>query len=535
MIPAVVYARVSSKDQEREGFSIPAQLKLLREYARSRNFKIAQEFVDVETAKTTGRKKFGEMVRFLIENKGCRVLIVEKTDRLYRNFKDCVTLEDLEVEIHLAKEGQIISKEAKSQTKLAHGIQVVIARNFVENLKEEVRKGMRQKAEQGIYPSRPPMGYRNNKVERTIEVDPARAPVAVRAFELYGTGEYSLSTLKKALATDFGISVARAELEKILKNRFYIGLFYWQGTLYNGTQTPLISRELFERVQDVFRGHNRPKYRNREFAFAGLLKCAFDDCTVTAEIKKGKYTYYHCTGFRGKCGLPYFREEDLANRLGGILKDIHIPDEILDQLNKSLLGDRDREREVVQQERERLGRRLAEVRRRIDQAYVDKVDGKIPEEFWQRKSAEWQGQEQQILTAISALDGRSPEYLIDAARALELANKAYFLYLRQKPTEQAKLLRIVVSNCAVDAVNVYPTYRKPFDLIFTRAKKEEWYARVDSNHRPRRSGLRSPLIHWNATFATPPHEIRIARPSDLHRFILADAGFFNVPPKKMRI
>lgn len=243
MIPAVVYARVSSKDQEREGYSIPAQLKLLREYAQTRNFKIVREFVDVETAKAAGRRQFGEMVRFLGEGQACRVVIVEKTDRLYRNLKECVTLEDLDVEIHLPKEGQIISKDAKSQARLAHGIQLVIARNFFENLRDEVRKGMRQKAEQGIYPSRPPIGYRNNKLERTIEVDPDRAPAAVRAFELYG--KYSLSTLKQALAAEFGISVTRAHLEKILKNPFYIGLFYWDGKLFNGTQTPQVSRGAF--------------------------------------------------------------------------------------------------------------------------------------------------------------------------------------------------------------------------------------------------------------------------------------------------
>ena len=94
--------------------------------------------MDVETAKITGRKQFGEMVRFLRENPTCRVVIVEKTDRLYRNFRDCVTLEDLEIEIHLPKEGQIIRKDSKSQAKLIHGIQVVIARNYIENLREEV-------------------------------------------------------------------------------------------------------------------------------------------------------------------------------------------------------------------------------------------------------------------------------------------------------------------------------------------------------------------------------------------------------------
>ena len=86
MKEAVIYARVSSKDQEREGFSIPAQLKFLREYAEKNDFRVVQEFVDVETAKTTGRKKFGEMLTFLSRNASCRILIVEKTDRLYRNF-----------------------------------------------------------------------------------------------------------------------------------------------------------------------------------------------------------------------------------------------------------------------------------------------------------------------------------------------------------------------------------------------------------------------------------------------------------------
>src|ERR1700693_1157001 len=192
MRTAVIYARVSSKDQEREGYSIPAQLKLLREYAQKNDFQIDREFVDVETAKMAGRKNFGEMVRYLEKSPACRVVIAEKTDRLYRNLRDCLTLEDLDAEIHLPKEGQIISKDSRSQAKLIHGIHVVLARNYIENLKEEVKKGMREKAEQGIYPGRPPLGYRNNTIAHTIEIDPVRAPVAKRMFELYATGRLSL-------------------------------------------------------------------------------------------------------------------------------------------------------------------------------------------------------------------------------------------------------------------------------------------------------------------------------------------------------
>ncbi len=132
MTEAVIYTRVSSREQEQEGFSLGAQAKLLREYATRNGLRIAQAFEDVETAKATGRKQFGEMVTLFKRNRTCRVLLVEKTDRLYRNFRDAVTLEDLDIEIHFVKEGQIVSKDSKSQSKLIHGINLVMAQLFRE-------------------------------------------------------------------------------------------------------------------------------------------------------------------------------------------------------------------------------------------------------------------------------------------------------------------------------------------------------------------------------------------------------------------
>src|ERR1700693_1243568 len=402
-IRAVIYARVSSKDQEREGYSIPAQLKLLREYANSHNYEIEQEFVDVETAKVAGRKQFDEMVRYFKKNSSCRVLIVEKTDRLYRNFRDCVTLEELDVEIHLPKEGQIISKDSKSQAKLVHGIQLVIARNYIENLREEVRKGMREKAEQGVYPSRPPIGYTNNKLERTIEIDPKKAPLARRIYELYASGDYSLSSVQKAIKAEFGQRMAKGYLERLVKNPFYVVFFVLEGKSYTGTHTPLVSVNEFEQVRNVFRGRNKPKYRKHEFAFRGLLTCAYDHCLVTAEIKKSKYIYYRCTQSRGKCALPYFREEELGDRLGQILKDIHIPDEVFANLQTSLLTDKTGQEAAYNQQKERLQERVALLRRRIEQIYLDKLDGRISEELWLRKTTERAQGEQQVLMAIQGL------------------------------------------------------------------------------------------------------------------------------------
>jgi site-specific DNA recombinase len=158
---AVIYARVSSKEQEKEGFSIPAQLKLLKEYAAAQGFKVAQEYVDVETAKATGRTAFGQMVEYLKAHPTIRALLVEKTDRLYRNLKDWVTVDELDVEMHFPKEGVVLSRESRSSEKFMHGIKVLMAKNYIDNLSEEARKGMQEKAEQGIWPTKTPLGYRN--------------------------------------------------------------------------------------------------------------------------------------------------------------------------------------------------------------------------------------------------------------------------------------------------------------------------------------------------------------------------------------
>ena len=191
---------------------------------------------------------------------------------------------------------------------------------------------MREKAAQGIYPSRPPLGYRNNKLLRTIEVDPDNAHIAQRMFELYATGSYSLASLRELFKAEYGKVFSKWHLEKLIKNPFYIGSYEWEGKNYQGTHVPLVSPELFSRANEVLCGKARPRKQKHEFAFSGLLRCAYDNCAVTAEFKKQKYTYYRCTGYRGKCDLPYFREEAMAERLGQVLKGINIPDDILAQL-----------------------------------------------------------------------------------------------------------------------------------------------------------------------------------------------------------
>jgi len=275
---AVIYARVSSKEQEREGFSIPAQKKLLNDYAKAKDISVVRTFTDIETAKSSGRAQFGKMLEFLSADGDARLILVEKTDRLYRNFRDYVRLEDLDVEIHLVKENEVISKDSRSHAKFIHGIKVLMAKNYIDNLSEEVKKGLREKAEQGEWPQQAPLGYINNKTTHLVEPDPQRAPLIKRLFELYATGQYSLSKVRERIDAEglkgrSGKHVSKSKVESILKNPIYYGEFVWKGDRYQGIHEPLIDRELFDKVQNELQRNGKPKSRKGIFAFAGLLRC----------------------------------------------------------------------------------------------------------------------------------------------------------------------------------------------------------------------------------------------------------------------
>ncbi len=119
---------------------------------------MAQEYVDVETARQTGRGAFGEMVAWLRTHSDVRVILVEKTDRLYRNLKDWGTIDELDAEIHLPKEGVVLSRESRSSEKFMHDIKVPMAKNHIDTLSGEARKGQQEKAEG---PTKTPLGYLN--------------------------------------------------------------------------------------------------------------------------------------------------------------------------------------------------------------------------------------------------------------------------------------------------------------------------------------------------------------------------------------
>ena len=466
----VMYVRVSDPKQEEEGYSIPAQKRLLQDYADRNDIRVVQVFEETSTAKRSGRKQFQQMIEFLVANPRVKHILVEKTDRLYRNLLDHVRLWSHEPNLHLVKEGRVLNRQSKSQDKLAHNINLVLATHYSENLSEEVKKGLSEKALSGEFPGKAPAGYINDRNTRTMIVDPITAPMVRQAFELYATGRYSLLDIRKSLIlmgfrTKGGLKPPKSSIELMLKNPIYYGDFRYQGKIYHGKHEPLISRELYEKVQHLLSRSKPGAYQAHQFAFVKFLTCAHCECSITAEIKKGKYIYYRCTYGKGRCQQKYVPEKKLAAQLGKVLEGLKLGDGFLKWVEAALFATEGDARKRREAEAQRLRSEIARLRGRLAKAYDDKLDGEVTEEFWREKSSEWQAQISEAQKQLAAIERSEAQQVETAKEVLELAQSAHILFLRQSPHEQRELLHHVLSNCLLRDGKVEPEYRKPFQLL----------------------------------------------------------------------
>jgi site-specific DNA recombinase len=159
---------------------------------------------------------------------------------------------------------------------------------------------------------------------------------------------------------------------------------------------------------------------------------------------------------------PYLPEDQLSAKLGDVLKDIYGPDHIVRTIVESVGSDQDRCEAERKQHLLGIQQRLSTLRTRMDRMYEDKLDGRVDEEFWSRKMAEWREQEHALQSPAEALKAAvSQDHVLTAQRTLELANKAHFLYLGRNHAERGQLLKLVLSNCVTDGVSITPTYKSP--------------------------------------------------------------------------
>ena len=360
-----------------------------------------------------------------------------------------------------------------------------MAKNFIDNLSEEVKKGQKEKVEQGIYPAKAPLGYLNAPdplmpKRNIIIVDENNADLIRKIFEYYGDTEESVDQVTERVREEgfannlpTGRKLSRNGIYSMLRSPFYIGKFIWNKKVHDNAQhDALISLETWLKVQDKL-GRRACTHKINDvknmFVFSGMFHCGECGRGITAELKKGRYIYYRCTKYKTKCQQKAIRQKDIEDVVHNLLSSLKISETGFKYLKLALkqsLGDK---REWQDKIYENLAAERMKLKTRLDKMYEDRLDEKISEERYEQLSNKWNARLEEIDKAMSKQDKADANYYDFGIKILELGRNAENLYKTAEPLQKRRLMQYLLSNS--ELFNQTPKFslKLPFSRIAKHA------------------------------------------------------------------
>ncbi len=306
----ILYARVSTSKQGEKDLSIPAQLRTLRRLCSERGWVAAGTFTDVASGTSfRGRTGLLSGLDVACRSRDVNIFFVHRLDRLARDMFTYLTIKE-----RLRRHGvRIVSAvENCEETPVGQFIERIMsaqAEFYSANLAQQVKRGIEEKLLRGGWCGLPPLGYL--KEHGKVVVDPARARFIKMAFERWATGQVGSAQLadelhRAGLVSRHGKKVSAAKVCAILHNSFYMGKMVVVGVEYTGTHPSLITKEIFDRSQEVFRQKHSGGQPRKHLHFLLARKVTCPNCLgfLVGEQhmkRNGRvYRYYRChrTGCR---------------------------------------------------------------------------------------------------------------------------------------------------------------------------------------------------------------------------------------------
>ena len=478
----VALARVSSREQEREGFSLEVQEAALRRYAAQHGGEIVRLFRIAETAsKRDERRTFKEMIAYAkkhaIELDG---LLFYKVDRAARNLSDYVELERLESEYDVPFISVSQQTENNPAGRMMRRTLANMASFYTEQMAVDIRQGLARRVQEGWFVGKAPYGYRNvrHSGRSVVDIDAPAAANVRRIFQLYAYENQTLEGVVKQLAAEGAVfrestpRFCRTSIHNMLIDRCYIGEIQFRGQWYPGKQEPLIDRATWDRVQVLLGGHGQTTH-TLTYA-SGWMRCNHCGFCITGErkIKQTKqgergYNYYRCTQYRTP-GHPKVRvtETELDRQVLAIFDKMRIEDDEVREWFRAVLASKTKDdQQDSRDQRAELQRQSTLLVEQQDKLLSLRLDDQIDQDTFARKQTQLRDRSAAIKLQLEALDRSHDETAELATKVFELSQTLRQQWLMADYAAKRRILEIVVLNCQLDGATLVPTIRKPFDVL----------------------------------------------------------------------
>ena len=482
----VVWARVSSREQK-EGYSLDAQLRANRERAGGNGWQIAREFVVAESAKRGAeRLAFNEMFKWIKANakrEKIKAILSHKLDRVCRNMRDAVRLQELEdvCGVQLAfVENQFGPGAAGA---LSFNVMAAVAQYYSDNLRSEVLKGMDEKVRQGWPTGHAAYGYVNvDDRDEPVQPHPEKSKSLVRIFELYASGSHTLESLADLLEHEGHVyrksqpRFHRTALSYILSNRFYIGELHRNGQVFEGRYRRLIDRPTFDACQDILNGRNRRTGAPQHPLAGGLFRCAYCGQSITGErvrrkLKGGgvrEHLYYRCANNHPGPDHPTVRwkAEDLEGAIVTDLAKLRMPTpEVASWFRTELCAAVRDLTGYRRQQATALSKRKSELATMQDRLLNAYLSGTVEEGLYKSKSNELKAEAAKADEALAELGDTDPASGETAVALFDWTQRAADHWLGSNDSVRRQILDSVCLNRTLGDLSLVATKRKPFDLM----------------------------------------------------------------------
>ena len=466
----LAYVRVSS-DKQTLGTSLAEQHSAIEKYAETHELSISHFYEEVESASSAGRTRFAEMVRDL-QSGDYAGIIFHKVDRSARNPNDQAMLYNLMMNgcvLHFA--GESISTNQPLGRNMIYMLWGM-ASGYTENLKAEINKGILGRLKQGRVPAAVPIGYKKGE-ECKAFLDPAIAPLVKQLFADYASGNYSVQMLIKrareiGLTSIHGGALSKNSIHSILRQPFYYGLIRHRKGFFIGEHEPLITKEMFDKVQYFLEKKGFKRKYSHLYIFGGLLKCPLCKTTLKSMTAKGKWKYYYCRN--AECAIKALSEKRISEEAKERLKEVELNEEELIAFKKAMqtFNAQTGTEKTDQLQAINLELKLAEAR--LDGLVNKLVDESIDDETYKKMREKLLNRQLELQERRSAIERADSQKFIQIEQLGKLLKSPSLAYEMADPIKKRRLVLSMVENLELTENGLVFHWKKTFEIIANRPK-----------------------------------------------------------------